>query len=463
MSSLIGLVGTMGSALAAQQAALDVTGQNVANVNTPGYVRQDAVLEANPVTSGVGGGVTVTGIQRAFNNFTYGQVLVQHGLKGAADARSQALSEAQATIAPQGGGSVGDSLTQFFGSLQALTASPADPSARSAVLEQAGQVAQAFSTTASGLTDQQSSLFTQAQGTASDINADLTQIAQLNTQIAQSTAGGDQAPDLRDQRDALATQVADGVGAQVVQDPSGAVTLFSGGAVLVSGGQASTLNVGLDNTGAIKVELSRPNGAPVDVTQSMTGGTLGGIREARDVDIAQSKTQLDQLAYNFSNAVNTVHASGYGLDGGTGRPLFVPPTSVAGAAAAMAVDPSVAGQPNLIAAAQSASDVPGGNDTAVALAQLATQPLPGGGTPSTQFAALTAQIGNAASAANSDSATRADTVTQAENLNSSASGVSLEEESVNLTKFQQAFQAATRVLQTADSLLDDFMTTMSTA
>jgi flagellar hook-associated protein 1 FlgK len=129
----------------------------------------------------------------------------------------------------------------------------------------------------------------------------------------------------------------------------------------------------------------------------------------------------------------------------------------------MAVDPSVAGQPNLIAAAQSASDVPGGNDTAVALAQLATQPLPGGGTPSTQFAALTAQIGNAASAANSDSATRADTVTQAENLNSSASGVSLEEESVNLTKFQQAFQAATRVLQTADSLLDDFMTTMSTA
>jgi flagellar hook-associated protein 1 FlgK len=462
MSSLFGLISTMGSALAAQQAGLDVTGQNVTNVNTPGYVRQSVVLQAVPTTSATDGGVNVASIQRAFNTFTYGQVLVQTGLQGSADARSQALTEAQATVTPQGGGDVGSSLTQFFSSLQALSASPSDPSARSAVLEQATQVAQAFSTTAGGLAQQQGAILSQAQGVASDVNTELSQIAQLNGQIAQASAGGDQAPDLRDQRDALVTQVASGVGAQVVQDPSGAVTLFAGGSVLVSGSQASTLNVGTDGNGAMQVLVTRQGGAPMDITSGVTDGTLGGLREARDVDIAQSAQQLDQLAYNFSNAVNAVHSSGYGLDGVTGRNLFTPPAQVTGAAAAMSVDPSVDGQPNNIAAAANAQDVPGGNDIAVALEQIANQSIGTGGTATAEFAALTAQIGNATSAANTDSATRADTVTQAQNLNSSASGVSLEEESVNLTKFQQAFEAATRVLQTADSLLSDFMTAMST-
>jgi flagellar hook-associated protein 1 FlgK len=463
VSSLFGLIGTMGSALAAQQAGLDITGQNVSNVNTPGYVRQSVVLQAVPTSSATDGGVNVASVQRAFNSFTYGQVLVQHGLQGSANARSQALTEAEATITPQGGGAVGDSLNQFFSSLQAMSASPSDPSARSAVLQQATQVAQAFSTTANGLSQQQGAILSQAQGAATDVNTELSQIAQLNGQIAQATAGGDPAADLRDQRDALTTQVADGIGAQVVQDPSGSVTVFAGGSVLVSGSQASTLNIGTDANGAMQVMVTRPNGAPMDITKGVTDGTLGGLREARDVDIAQSAKQLDQLAFNFSNATNAVHETGYALDGSTGRDLFTAPAQVTGAARAMAVDPSVDGQPNNLAAAASAGDVPGGNDIAVALEQVANQSIGTGGTATAQFAAITAQIGNATSSANTDAATRADTVTQAENLNSSASGVSLEEESVNLTKFQQAFEAATRVLQAADSLLGDFMTAMSTA
>ncbi len=463
MGGLFGLIGTMGSALAAQQAGLDITGQNVSNVNTPGYVRQSVVLQAAATSSSTDGGVNVASVQRAFNTFTYGQVLVQSGLQGSADARSQALTEAQATITPQGGGDVGSSLTQFFSSLQALSASPSDPSARSAVLQQATQVSQAFSTTANGLSQQQSALLSQAQGVATNLNTELSQIASLNGQIAQANAGGDPASSLRDQRDSLVTQVASGIGAQVVQDPSGSVTLFAGGSVLVSGSNASSLNVGADGNGAMQVMLNRPGGTPVDITSGVNDGTLGGLREARDVTIAQSAQQLDQLAYNFSNAINAVHSTGYGLDGVSGRNLFKAPTQVTGAAAAMAVDPSVDGQPNNIATAASADDVPGGNDVAVELEQVANQSIGAGGTATAQFAALTAQIGNATSSANTDSATRADTVTQAQNLNSSASGVSLEEESVNLTKFQQAFEAATRVLQTADSLLDDFMTAMSTA
>jgi flagellar hook-associated protein 1 len=353
-------------------------------------------------------------------------------------------------------------MNAFFSSLQALTASPSDPSVRSTVLANATQLAQSFSTTANGLSQMQSSMLSQAQGDATELNQDLSQIASLNSQIAQAQATGDNAPDLRDQRDTLVTSVANSIGAKVVADPSGSDTLFAAGTVLVSGSNASSVDVGLDASGAMQFTVSNPGGTPNDITSGVTAGTLGGLNAA-NVDLTQTATQLDQLAYNFSNAVNAVQSSGYGLDGVSGRPLFVTPTTVAGAAANMAVDPSVAGQPDNIGAAASAQDVPGGNDVAVELAQLATQPLNGGGTPSAQFATIASQLGNAASAANTDAATRADMVTQAENLNSSASGVSLNEEMVNLTQFQQAFQASTRVLQTVQTLLSDFMTTMSNA
>jgi flagellar hook-associated protein 1 FlgK len=405
MGTLFALLGTMQDALSAQQAGLDVTGQNITNVNTPGYVKRSAVLEARAVLPGNDGGVDVAEIQRAFDSFTYSQVLTSHGQKAAADSRSSSLGEAQAVVAPQGGGSISDSMNAFFSSLQTLTANPSDPSVRSAVLAKATDLSQSFSTTANGLGQLQSSLYAQAQGVTGQLNQDLAQIAKLNSQIAQAQGTGDNAPDLRDKRDSLISTVADSIGARVVPDPSGTVTLFAAGGVLVSGDKAASLDVSLGTSGAMKFTVHNPAGAPVDLTSGVTDGTLGGLREARDVNVAQTATQLDQLAYDFANAVNSVHSAGYGLDGATGRPLFAPPATVAGAAANMAVDPSVAGQPNNIAAAANPQDVPGGNDVAIQLAQIATQTLGTGGPPAQQFASIASQLGSAKSSADSDAPT----------------------------------------------------------
>jgi len=460
MSSLFSLLGTMGSALSAQQEGLNVTGQNVSNVNTPGYVDQRVVMETNGTGDDSDGGVNAT-VQSTFDAFTYGQVLTQQGLSGAANARSEALNEAQNVVAPQGGDDVGSEMTSFFSSLEALSANPSDSSARSGVLASAQAVAQTFSSAANGLAQQQASLLSQAQGVATQVNSDLSQIATLNGQIAQNTASGNPSPDLSDQLDSVVGDVANLVGASVVQNPSGGVTLFAAGVALVSGDSASALDVSAGPTGAMQITVNQPGAAPTDVTSNITEGTLGGLREARDVDIAQSASQLDQLAYGFANAVNAVQQSGYGLDGVTGRPLFTPPTQVAGAAANMSVDASVAGQPNAIAATANPQDLPGGNDSVLALEQVANQSLGGGGTPSQQYAALTSQIGNAASAASTEATTRSETLTQAQNLNSSASGVSLNEETVNMTQFQQAFEAATQVLTVASDLLGNFISQMS--
>jgi flagellar hook-associated protein 1 FlgK len=451
------ILGTMGDAMLAQQAGLDVTGQNVANVNTPGYVEQTAQLE----TQAPEGGVTVAGVTNAFDQFTFGQVVQQSGLSGAANSRSEALNSAQEVLAPQGGGDIGSAMTAFFSAYNALSANPGDPSARAAVLSQATSLAQSISGAANGLGQQQESLLGQAQGVASELNSDLSQIAQLNTEIAQASAEGDQAPGLRDQQNALVTTVATDVGGQAVYDASGSVTILAAGTSLVTGGDAATVNVGLDGTGAMKVTAAQPDGSAMDITTGVTDGTLGGIREARDTDIASSMSQLDQFAYSLANAVNGVQTAGYGLDGVTGRPLFTPPTQIAGAASQFAVDPSVAGNPDAIAASSTAGGLPGGNDAAVAMAQLASQSLGSNGTPASTFATITAQMGSATSQASADASTRTDTLTQAKNLDSSQSGVSLDEENVNLTRFQQAFQASSQVLQVTDSLLTNLMTMMT--
>jgi flagellar hook-associated protein 1 FlgK len=451
----------MGSSMLAQQAGLDVTGQNVANVNTPGYVEQTANLETQDTAPGTEAGVTVASVTNAFDQFTFGQVVQQSGLKGAADSRSQALSSAQDILAPQGGGDIGSAMTAFFSAYNTLEATPSDPSARAAVLSSATSLAQSISGAANGLGEQQESLLTQAQGTASDLNNELSQIAQLNTEITQASAAGTPAPNLQDQQNALVTKVATAVGGQAIYDKSGAVTILAAGTSLVSGGNAATLTVGLDATGALKVDAAQPDGSAMDITSGITEGTLGGLREARDTDIAATASQLDQFAYSLANAVNSIQSNGYGLDGVTGRPLFTPPTQIAGAASELAVDPSVAGNPSAIAASSTSGGVPGGNDAAVAMAQLASQSLGSGGTPASQFGAMAAQMGAAAQQASDDSTTRADTLTQAQNLDSSASGVSLDEENVNLTRFQQAFEASSQVLQTADSLLTNLMTMMT--
>jgi len=447
----------MGDAMLAQQAGLDVTGQNVANVNTPGYVEQTAQLE----TQAPEGGVIVGGVTNAFDQFTFAQVVQQSGLSGAASSRSEALNSAQQVLAPKGGGDIGSAMTAFFSAYSALSASPSDPSARAAVLSQATALAQSVSGAANGLGQQQESLLTQAQGVSTQLNQDLSQIAQLNTEIAQSSAEGDQAPGLRDQQNALVTKVATDVGGQAIYDASGSVTILAAGTALVSGGNASTVAVGLDSAGALKITAAQGNGSATDITTGVTDGTLGGIREARDTDIASSVSQLDQLAYSLSNAVNSVQSAGYGLDGVTGRPLFTPPTQVAGAAANLSVDASVAGNPDAIAASSTAAGLPGGNDAAVSMAQLATQSLGTNGTPASSFAVITAQMGSATAQASADATTRTDTLTQAQNLDSSQSGVSLDEENINLTRFQQAFQASSQVLQVTDSLLTTLMTMMT--
>lgn len=457
MATLTGLLGLARDGMLAQQGALDVTGDNVTNATTAGYVRRSAVLQAQPTANGQTGGVLFAGIARSFDIFAQQRVLDESSKQSAAQSRSRALTQTEATVAPSGDSSLASKVNSLMDAFNQLVGYPGELTVRTAVLAKAADLAQTISTTAKSLTTQRAELAQQASGIADEVNQRLQKIAALNGQIAQATALGDGAAGLRDQRDVLVGEVADRIGARAIEGKDGSYTVFAAGTALVDGNTAATVGVDLDASGALRFQVSRSGGLKTDVTANVDAGSLGGIREARDVDLPDVATQLDQFAYDLANAVNAAHASGFGLDGVSGRNLFTAPTAVSGAAAAMSIDANMLGKPDRVAASSTAADLPGGNGNALALLHVGQTTIGASGTPSERVAALTAGVGVKKAAADSEVTLRENTVSQVKSLRDSASGVSVDEEMVDLTRFQRAFQASVQVLHTADELMQSLL------
>lgn len=449
--SLFGILSLTQGALNTQTGGLSVAGQNVSNASMPGYVRRRAEIET--VVGSMGS--RFIGITSARERFAHERVTVETGRRGAATARATALGALQNLVAP-GAGAIGDRLSAFFGATQDLVAQPDDPTARTQVLAKGRALASAISDTAAGLVQQRSDLLGRAQAVAGEVNERLTKIADLNEKIEVARGIGEDASDLRDERDRLVSDVADRVGAHAIEDDKGHFTLFGAGGTLVDGNTPSSLDVSLDQAGAMKVTLQTQGGIARDVTLSTAGGELAGLRETRDVDIPKVQNELDQFAYDLSNAVNTVHSAGYGLDAVNGRNFFAAPAQVSGAAYAMKLDASVDGQPNHIAAAATANTVPGGNANALALLQLQTKAL-GSGTPDQRITAIVSGVGTVKQSADDEQGLREATLSQAQAMRDSAEGVNVDEEMVDLTRYQRAYESSLQVMKVTDGLLDTLL------
>lgn len=437
----------------AQAAALDLTGQNITNANTPGYVRRTANLENRALGNAQSGGVVYQGSLRMVDRFANARVFSALGMRGAADARVSSLSGLESGLTPSSGG-VGDRMAALFSAAQDLSTNASDPAARAAFLSKAEDVSSSFRGAAQALSDRRAELTGTAGTVANELNERLSKVAALNKQISQAQGLGEPANDLRDTRDQLIGEIGERMGVQAIEEPNGSVTLLSSGTSLVSGADASKVAVGTTGANQLQITVQHGSSAPVDVSKTLSAGKLQGIVEARDTDIVKLQNGLDQLAFDFQGAMNTAHSAGFGLDGVSGRNLFAPSATAAGAAASFAVDPAVKGQPNNVAASSTAADVPAGNGAALAMASIAMQPIGAGGTPSERFGGLGADLGIAQSGAQSDLTLREDTTAVATNMRDQSSGVSVEEEMVNLTRYQRAFEASQRVLKVADDLLD---------
>jgi flagellar hook-associated protein 1 FlgK len=450
---LYGLMGVGREGMAASSAALQTTGSNIANVATPGYARRTAQLE----TQVAGGGVRYAQTARTVDRFAQGHVIDEKGKQGSASARSGALSEIENAIAPASN-SVGDKAVELIKAFNALSAFPIDPSLRADVIAKADDFATTVKGTQASLQSQSEGLLGRSQDLLKEVNGSLKQVADLNKQIAIAQAAGGDAGALRDQRDQIVGKVGERLGAKTIEDKDGRVTLFAAGSVLVAGNDASSLSLDLDpGTGAMRFYSTPTGGTKNEITARVDTGTLGGLRESRDTDLAKTQASLDSYAFDVSNAFNAVHQSGVGLDGSSSRNLFSASATAKGAAKSMSLNADLSGHPERLAASDSAGNLPGGNQVMLKLAGLADTQAFGGATLADRFAGMATDIGFRKQGADSELQLRTDTLAVAQSLSDSANGVSLDEEMVNLAQYQRAFEASSRVMKTADELMQTLL------
>ena len=459
MASLHDLLNTARDALAAQSFGLNVAGQNVANVNTDGYVRRSADLETRVHDGASYGSINVAGLHRIADIYAERRLYTATGLSFAAEERNTNLSVVEALFNDFSGSGIGANIDSLFASFSELSANPNEPTTRSTVLQRAEEFAQRARETARELEVFRQDMYDKARSLARQVNEQSAEVASLNQRIQVAEATGSDAADLKDRRDSLLSGLSEIIDIRTFTTESGQPVVQGAGTTLIEGNSYRDLSVDLDTNGNIRILASRSNGAATNITSLLGGGSLGGLVETRDVDVPAVNTQLDQLVFDIATAINTQHAAGFGLDGVTGRDLFQISATAAGAARSLALNPIMAGQPDFIAAAASAAGLPAGADNALLLGQLSSGTIAGGGarTASQAYSDLIGDVGSRKAEAARSADTRMAIRDQVSAFRESVSGVSLDEEMISLTKFQRAYEAASKVLSTADQLLAELL------
>jgi flagellar hook-associated protein 1 FlgK len=451
MSSLTASLSIATGAMLAEEGAMQSTSNNLANVNTPGYSREVPTFEPNdPVVSGsisYGEGVNLEGFQGLRDSILNMRIDEEHQNQGDYQSYTAAMNQVQTLFSDASGG-VGGAITSFFNSISNLTTQPDSTSLRSSVLSSAQNVVSTFHNTATALSTQQSDLNLQVNQSVEQVNQLSTQIAVLNTKISGMQALGENPGSFEDQRDEAISNLSDIVNVSQTETENGLTLTTANGVALVVDGKSFALSTSVDPATSMLQVMSGAS----NLTAQITSGSLAGTIAVRDAAIPQLQSNLDQLAANFSSAVNKVHETGVDLNGNPGSALFsVPPANPTGAAAMIEVNLT---DPSHLAMSSSG---PGGNDVANALLALQNEPVVGDQTPIGAYSQMVFQVGSEISNAQSASETSTSILQQLQSQQSSVSGVSIDEETANLMQFQSGFSAAAHVITVIDSLLQDVL------
>ncbi len=441
----------------AQQAGLNITGHNVANVNTEGYSRRLLSLSSRSGPPLGGGGVEIEGIKRYSDAFSTSRLIHEETLLGNAGQRGKILTQVSDLFNDLEEGGLGAVIDDFYGAFRLLEATPNDPAVRQEILARADQLSNTFQRISQEIEKVRANCDDLLRGSAADINIRTEEIAQLNEEISVARVQGIDISDLLDRRDQLIREIAQHVKVSVLEDDQQQVTLFlEGGLPLVDGKNQSLLQVRESAApGTATVEYVTINGQVSEITTIIQNGSMGGVLDVRDNLLPNFADDLDQLAYDIVAGFNAQHLVGYGLDGVTARNFFTPLGSSANAANLIDLDAAVLNNANAIAAALDPALLPGDNRNALALAGLADQNLATGGTRTFNgaYAALVGEVGVAARRANDETIMRETAVSHVEKIRDSAAGVSMDEEMTNLIQYQRAYQASARVLSVINEIL----------
>jgi flagellar hook-associated protein 1 FlgK len=464
MSGLLALLSQSGASLGAHRAAASTASGNIQNANTPGYARQRAEMTTLPSErfggSLIGSGAMVSRVSQARDRFIEAQLPEALGASARTTAEAESLTQVSALDMEAPGGLSG-AISAFYSELRALSQNPSDPGIRQSAVGAARGLSLSFNRTAQSLDKARVALDEKVSRSLDEVNALASKVADLNRRIGDLRSSGTQPNDLLDSRQKAMDRLSELTGAVPVPDERGNFSMvLSGGSALVSEFKAGALSALPDpaNGGHLSLRLTRTDGStPTALPTGAIGGSLGGYIDARDGALKAAESKVDALAFDLAGAVNTVHRAGFGLDRGTGRNLFDAGAVAAGAARRMQVNANIVADPRLLAASSTAAGVPGNGNAALSLIATERSALPSGSDPGSTFASIAAGYGASASRAKGRAEYESGMLANLEKMRESASGVSIDEELLNMTRAQKAFEAVGKVINTTNEMLNTLM------
>ncbi|MGD9240562.1 MAG: flagellar hook-associated protein FlgK [Desulfobacterales bacterium] len=459
MSDINGILSIAGQALSTQQQAISVTSHNIANVNTPGYSRQKLVMTTSPpVNSAVGPmgtGVSAVEIERIFDRFINAQINNESQELGRWDAQKNAVESLEMIFNEAYGYGLSEAMSEYWNAWQALSNNPAGLTERQVLLTRGQILSSTFNKLDSDLTQSQRDQDLAIEGTVIELNRLAAQLVDLNQKIVSSETGTQNANDYRDQRDLVLKGLSELIDINEFENADGSVSvLIADGRPLVSGTTSWQLSTQVNASGLQDVVWLDDAGNPVMINNDISGGKLKGWLETRDVLIPDYLNRLDTLAQTLVTEVNNLHQTGFDLNGIAGEVFF----DGTGTAADIEVNANIVGDPSLIAASFDPlpfPSAPGDNRNAVEIAKLQHQLLMNGNTATFNdyYSSLVRDVGNEVLKSDSYYTHQSEMAAQLDNYRESISGVSLDEEMINLIKFQNAYAAAAKLVTTADELM----------
>ena len=454
MSGLFSTLSMAARALEAQRFGLDVTGHNIANVNTPGYARRTAELSALPPTDSqlAGRGVAIEGVHAVRD------VLLERRVRGDLSARdfysasSGVLRQVEAAVGLPGQ-SIDAEMLRFFDAFARLAEDPTSTAARLQVLSEGESLATSFQSMAAEFDRSQREADRYVREEVDAVNELAQRIALLNGDMGNVPADREPLHE-HDQVVEAIRELSEHLDVVVIGrgDDRAFDVYFGNGRPLVVGDTAFSLSaVSLGPGGFADIEHQG-----ISVTGEISEGSLGGYLNVRDVQIPGYIARLDQLAYTLAAEVDVLHDAGFDLNGSDAGNFFTPIGAVAGAASALTVDPTLAGDVSLLAAA--AVPLPGDNQVARQISDLRDQRVVGGtATFDDAWGQIAFLVGSETATANLELEGRSEAARQSLAAWDSVSAVSLDEEALQITRFQSAYEANAVLFRTVNDTIDTLM------
>ncbi len=443
-------------AIWANRLGLDVASHNIANVNTPGYSRQRAVLQsARPLTlikGQLGLGVKADQIERIRSQLLDLQYRRAGHTFGKAEIQENTLLQVETVIQEPAENSIGNLITEFFSEFSKLAGEPENTAIRNTLVQKATGLVEAFRSKYESLSEIRNSLRQEAGSMINQINEMLRQMAELNAQIAGVEGGGGSANDLRDQRDRLLDQLSEYLDVRYVENDRGLMTVSVEGMMLVGGDTFNPLSLETYQAdGVLKIRLKTDEGRIL----SVQNGRLGGLITLHNTTIQKVLDDLNTLAGNLIQEVNRIHRKGNGL------PVGNPPQPATGLdfftgtdAQSIDIQPDVADNVANIAASLDGSV--GNGEVALAIANLRNKKLFNGRTETLNdfYSNMITNLGTEIQVAQDTRFNQQLLRDQIQNQRDSVSAVSLDEEMTNLIKYQRALEAAAKIVRVVDEVLE---------